>query len=63
MNTSTYVNFDRSASTKFLRYLFQKNFESSSLEIIFANAYFGNSIVAILSGITAQLVANTFGYV
>jgi hypothetical protein len=31
--------------------------------MIFANAYFGNSIVAILSGIIAQLVANTFGFV
>jgi hypothetical protein len=31
--------------------------------MIFANAYFGNSIVAILSGIVAQFVANSFGYV
>jgi hypothetical protein len=41
----------------------RRNFESESLGMIFANAYFGNSIVAILSGIVAQLVANTFGYV
>ncbi|CAF0780914.1 unnamed protein product [Rotaria sp. Silwood1] len=40
-----------------------RNFESDTLGIIFANAYFGNSIVAILSGIIAQLAANTFGYV
>lgn len=30
---------------------------------MFANAYFGNSVVAILAGVIAQLVANTFGYV
>jgi len=37
--------------------------ESESLGHIFANAYLGNSIVAILSGIIAQLAANNFGYV
>ncbi|CAF1505001.1 unnamed protein product [Adineta ricciae] len=41
----------------------RRNFESGSLEMIFTNAYFGNSIVAILSGIAAQIVAETFGYV
>jgi MFS family permease len=41
----------------------RRNLESESLSIIFANAYFGNSVVAILSGIVAQLIANTFGYV
>ncbi|UJR37609.1 hypothetical protein I4U23_030306 [Adineta vaga] len=41
----------------------RRNFDPGSLEMIFTNAYFGNSIVAILSGITAQIVANTFGYV
>ncbi|CAF4097350.1 unnamed protein product, partial [Rotaria sp. Silwood2] len=40
-----------------------RNFESETLGIVFANAYFGNSVVAILSGIIAQLAANTFGYV
>ncbi|CAF3415513.1 unnamed protein product [Rotaria socialis] len=41
----------------------RRNFEPDTLGIIFANAYFGNSVVAILSGIVAQLVANNFGYV
>ncbi|CAF3819022.1 unnamed protein product [Rotaria magnacalcarata] len=41
----------------------RRNFEPETLGIIFANAYFGNSVVAILSGIVAQLVANNFGYV
>ncbi|CAF0937751.1 unnamed protein product [Brachionus calyciflorus] len=41
----------------------QRGFEESSLGTIFANAYLGNSVVAIMSGIIAQLVANTFGYV
>ncbi|CAF0779867.1 unnamed protein product [Adineta steineri] len=41
----------------------RRNFEPETLGIIFANAYFGNSVVAILSGIVAQVVANTFGYV
>ncbi len=42
---------------------FKRNFEPETLGMIFANAYFGNSVVAILSGIVAQLVANSFGYV
>lgn len=41
----------------------QRNYEPESLGVIFANAYFGNSLVAIISGIVAQLVANSFGYV
>ncbi|CAF3621521.1 unnamed protein product [Rotaria sordida] len=41
----------------------RRNFEPESLGLIFANAYFGNSVVAIISGIVAQFVANTFGYV
>ncbi|CAF1141904.1 unnamed protein product [Rotaria sp. Silwood1] len=41
----------------------RRNFEPESLGLIFANAYFGNSVVAIISGIVAQSVANTFGYV
>jgi len=41
----------------------RRNFESDTLGIVFANAYFGNSVIAILSGIIAQIVANTFGYV
>ncbi|RNA12370.1 molybdate-anion transporter-like isoform X2 [Brachionus plicatilis] len=40
-----------------------RGFEESTLGTIFANAYLGNSVVAILAGIIAQLVANTFGYV
>ncbi|CAF1269948.1 unnamed protein product [Rotaria sordida] len=40
-----------------------RNFESETLGTIFANVYFGNSVVAILSGIIAQIAANTFGYV
>ncbi|CAF0723240.1 unnamed protein product [Didymodactylos carnosus] len=41
----------------------RRNFESETLGMIFANAYFGNSVIAIISGIIAQLAANTFGYV
>lgn len=41
----------------------RRNYESETLGIIFANAYFGNSVIAILSGIVAQFVANTYGYV
>ncbi|CAF2049364.1 unnamed protein product [Rotaria magnacalcarata] len=41
----------------------RRNLESKTLETIFGNAYFGNSVVAILSGIIAQIAANTFGYV
>jgi len=40
-----------------------RGFEESSLGEIFANAYFGNSVVAILAGVVAQYVANIFGYV
>jgi hypothetical protein len=42
---------------------FQRNLEPETLGLIFANAYFGNSVVAILSGIFAQFVAYNFGYV
>jgi MFS family permease len=41
----------------------RRNLEPETLGLIFANAYFGNSVVAILSGIFAQFVANYFGYV
>lgn len=41
----------------------QRGFDESSLGTVFANAYFGNSIVAILAGVIAQYVANIFGYV
>ncbi len=41
----------------------QRGFDDSALSNIFANAYFGNSIVAILAGVCAQFVANYFGYV
>ncbi|CAF0820693.1 unnamed protein product [Adineta ricciae] len=41
----------------------RRNYEPETLTIIFANAAFGNSLVAIISGIVAQNVANTFGYV
>ncbi|CAF0836487.1 unnamed protein product [Adineta steineri] len=41
----------------------RRNFEPETLGTIFANAYFGNSVVAILSGITAQIAATKFGYV
>ncbi|CAF4717933.1 unnamed protein product, partial [Rotaria magnacalcarata] len=37
----------------------RRNLESKTLETIFGNAYFGNSVVAILSGIIAQIAANT----
>jgi len=40
-----------------------RGFEESTLGSIFANAYFGNSIVAILAGVIAQFAANNFGYV
>ncbi len=30
---------------------------------MFANAYFSNSVIAILAGVLAQYAANTFGYV
>ncbi len=40
-----------------------RGFEESTLGDIFANAYFGNSIVAIFAGIIAQVAANNFGYV
>ncbi len=41
----------------------QRGFDENSLGTIFANAYMGNSIVAIFAGIVAQFVANSFGYV
>jgi predicted MFS family arabinose efflux permease len=41
----------------------RRNLEPETLGTIFANAYFGNSVVAIISGIVAQLVATNFGYV
>lgn len=41
----------------------RRNLEPESLGLIFANSYFGNSVAAIISGIVAQLVASTFGYV
>ncbi|CAF2689126.1 unnamed protein product [Rotaria sp. Silwood2] len=41
----------------------RRNFEPESLSLIFANAYFGNSVVAIISGLVAQFAANQFGYV
>jgi len=41
----------------------RRNYEPETLGIIFANAYFGNSLVAIISGIVAQVVATSFGYV
>jgi hypothetical protein len=41
----------------------KRGFEESTLGTIFANAYFGNSVVAILAGVIAQFAANQFGYV
>lgn len=41
----------------------QRGFDEESLGNLFANAYFGNSVVAILAGVVAQFVANKFGYV
>jgi MFS family permease len=41
----------------------QRGFDEESLGNLFANAYFGNSVVAILAGVVAQFVANYFGYV
>lgn len=41
----------------------QRGFDESSLSEVFANSYFANSVVAISSGVIAQLVANSFGYV
>ena len=41
----------------------QRNFDESTLSEVFANSYFANSVVAILAGVIAQLVANSFGYV
>lgn len=41
----------------------QRGFDEASLSTIFANAYFGNSIVAIGAGVVAQFAANYFGYV
>jgi len=41
----------------------QRGFDEASLGNLFANAYFGNSVVAILAGVVAQFVANAFGYV
>lgn len=41
----------------------QRGFDESSLSNLFANAYLGNSIVAIIAGVVAQIVANAFGYV
>lgn len=41
----------------------RRNFDSESLGVIFANAYFGNSVIAIISGIVAQWLANHFGFV
>ena len=40
-----------------------RGFDEQTLGIIFTNAYFGNSVVAILAGIVAQVVSNSFGYV
>lgn len=40
-----------------------RGFDENSLGNLFANAYFGNSVVAILAGVIAQFVANSFGYV
>jgi hypothetical protein len=40
-----------------------RGFEESTLGSLFANAYFGNSIVAIAAGVVAQVAANMFGYV
>ncbi len=50
-------------SQNILKFLLQRGFEESSLGEIFANAYFGNSVVAILAGVIAQYAANIFGYV
>ena len=41
----------------------QRGLDENTLGTIFANAYFGNSIVAILAGIVAEYAANIFGYV
>ena len=41
----------------------KRGFEESTLGTVFANAYFGNSVIAILAGVLAQYAANTFGYV
>ena len=41
----------------------KRGFEESSLGTLFANAYFGNSVIAILAGILAQFAASYFGYV
>ena len=40
-----------------------RGFEDASLSEVFANAYFVNSVVAILAGVVAQFAANSFGYV
>lgn len=41
----------------------QRGFDENTLSEVFANSYFANSVVAISSGVIAQLVANSFGYV
>lgn len=40
-----------------------RGFEEKSLGNLFANAYLGNSVVAISAGVVAQYAANSFGYV
>ncbi|VDP42842.1 unnamed protein product [Heligmosomoides polygyrus] len=42
---------------------FQRGFSESLLGTVFSNAAFGNSLIAIGSGVVAQLAADAFGYV
>ncbi len=68
MNTSMYgatsyiIFYIQSKNSRFFWFL-KRKYNEESLGNLFANAYFGNSVVAILSGVLAQLVANQFGYV
>uniref|UniRef100_A0A7E4W915 Molybdate transporter 2 homolog n=1 Tax=Panagrellus redivivus TaxID=6233 RepID=A0A7E4W915_PANRE len=41
----------------------KRGFSDSQLSIIFSQATFGNSVIAICAGVVAQGVADTFGYV